>query len=184
MQIQKTPLSGVLVIQPKTFSDARGFFYESYQKTRYEEAGIKKPFVQDNISRSTKNTVRGLHYQLERPQAKLVCVLQGTVFDVVVDLRENSPTFGQWFGQLLSDENHLQLYIPEGFAHGFSVLSDTADFLYKCTDYYHPQDERGVLWNDPDLAIDWQIDKSNAVLSPKDLVYPTFKHITRGDLPR
>src|SRR5579872_6667946 len=134
MQIKEVLLPGVLLIEPKIFTDDRGFFYESFNQARYEEYGIQKIFVQDNISRSHKNVVRGLHYQLTQPQAKLVSVISGEVFDVVADINPHSPTFGKWFGQILNDKNHLQIYIPEGYAHGFCVLSETADFMYKCTD--------------------------------------------------
>jgi len=172
MQIKEVFLPGVLLIEPKIFSDDRGLFYESFNQARYQECGIKKAFVQDNISRSHKNVIRGLHYQLIHPQAKLVSVISGQVFDVVVDIKPGSPTYGKWFGQILSDENHLQLYIPEDYAHGFCVLSETADFMYKCTDYYHPQGERGIRFDDPDINIDWPIEKNKAIVSPKDLVHP------------
>lgn len=181
MQIHKTQLPGVLIIEPKIFKDSRGFFFETFNGTRYQECGINKNFVQDNISRSTQGVVRGLHYQLEKPQAKLVTVLRGKVFDVAVDVRQGSPTFGQWTGVELSDENHLQFYIPEGFAHGFSVLSPEADFLYKCSDYYHPQGEAGVIWNDPALNIDWKV--ANPVLSEKDSQYKPLKDISAEFLP-
>jgi dTDP-4-dehydrorhamnose 3,5-epimerase len=177
MQIKEVFLSGVLLIEPRVFSDERGFFYEGFNQGRYEECGIKKTFVQDNISRSHRNVVRGLHYQLIHPQAKLVSVILGKVFDVAVDIRPESPTFGQWFGQILSDENHLQLYIPEGFAHGFCVLSETADFMYKCTDYYYPEGERGIRFDDADLNIDWPIDKNKAIVSSKDLAHPFFEAV-------
>jgi dTDP-4-dehydrorhamnose 3,5-epimerase len=172
MQVKEVSLPGVLLIEPKIFSDSRGFFYESFNQQRYEKYGITKSFVQDNISRSSKNTIRGLHSQLIQPQAKLVSVISGKVFDVAVDIRPNSTTYGQWFGQILSDENHLQLYIPEGFAHGFCVLSDTADFLYKCTDYYYPEGEQGIRFDDPDLNINWPIEIHQAIVSPKDLQHP------------
>ncbi|MDX2164826.1 MAG: dTDP-4-dehydrorhamnose 3,5-epimerase [Gammaproteobacteria bacterium] len=175
MQIKPTLFPEVLLIQPKLFADNRGFFYESFNQAKYAELGITKTFVQDNISRSVKNTLRGMHYQVGKPQAKLVSVIKGEVFDVVVDIRENSPTFGKWFGQILDDKNNFQLYIPEGFAHGFCVLSDTADFMYKCTDYYYPEGERGILFNDPDVNIQWPIDISQAILSDKDKVYPRLK---------
>jgi dTDP-4-dehydrorhamnose 3,5-epimerase len=177
MQVKEVSLPGVLLIEPKAFADSRGFFYESFHQKRYEECGIKKTFVQDNISRSAKNTLRGLHYQLIQPQAKLVSVISGKVFDVAVDIRPQSATYGQWFGQVLSDENHLQLYIPEGFAHGFCVLSETADFLYKCTDYYYPQGEKGIRFDDPELNIGWPIEINQAIVSQKDLQHPYFKFV-------
>lgn len=175
MQVHKTKLPGLLIIEPKVFGDNRGFFFETFYEKKYQEHGINKPFVQDNISRSTKNVVRGLHYQLEKPQAKLVSVFRGAVLDVAVDIRKGSPTFGQWQGVELNDQNHLQLYIPEGFAHGFSVLSDEVDFFYKCTDYYHPQSEHGILWNDPNLAIDWKV--AEPVLSEKDKKYRLLNQV-------
>jgi dTDP-4-dehydrorhamnose 3,5-epimerase len=177
MQIKETSLPGVLLITPATFADNRGFFYESFHASRYQAEGFSKPFVQDNISRSHKNVLRGLHYQVERPQAKLVSVIQGEVFDVAVDIRKNSPTFGIWVGQILNDKNHFQFYIPEGFAHGFCVLSDTADFMYKCTDYYYPQGDRGIRFDDPEVNIAWPIDIKNAILSPKDLVHPFLRDV-------
>jgi dTDP-4-dehydrorhamnose 3,5-epimerase len=172
MQIKPTLFPDVLLIQPKIFEDSRGFFYESFNKNNYAEIGIKKNFVQDNISRSVKNTLRGMHYQIDKPQAKLVSVTQGEVFDVVVDIRKNSPTYGKWFGEYLNDQNHYQLYIPEGFAHGFCVISDTADFMYKCTDYYYPQGERGLRFDDPAVNIQWPIDTAKAILAEKDKLYP------------
>lgn len=182
MKVIPTSLAGLLIIEPKTFTDNRGFFLETYQENRYSECGINKQFVQDNLSRSSKNVVRGLHYQLQQPQGKLVYVTRGSVMDVVVDIRVGSTTFGQWFSQILSDENHLQLYIPEGFAHGFVTLSDEVDFIYKCTDYYNPQDECGLIWNDADINISWGI--SNPILSPKDAQYKTLKEIPEELLPK
>jgi len=176
MNVKETSLPGVLLITPKAFGDDRGFFYESFHETRYQEIGLKKPFVQDNVSRSVKNVVRGLHYQVEHPQAKLVSVIRGEVFDVAVDIRKDSPTYGKWIGEILNDTNHHQLYIPEGFAHGFCVLSDTADFIYKCTDYYYPQGDRGIRFDDPTLNIAWPIDIKKAILSPKDLAHPFLKN--------
>lgn len=172
MNVKETSLPGVLLITPKAFGDDRGFFYESFHETRYQEIGLKKPFVQDNVSRSIKNVIRGLHYQVEHPQAKLVSVIRGEVFDVAVDIRQDSPTYGKWIGEILNDTNHHQLYIPEGFAHGFCVLSETADFIYKCTDYYYPQGDRGIRFDDPTLNIGWPIDIKKAIVSPKDLVHP------------
>jgi dTDP-4-dehydrorhamnose 3,5-epimerase len=167
MNIIPSPLSGLLIIEPKAFGDARGWFLESFQRDRYRAAGIEAEFVQDNCSHSCRGTLRGLHYQLAQPQGKLVFVTRGEVFDVAVDLRRSSPTFGQWKGILLSDENHRQLYIPPGFAHGFCVLSDTADFVYKCTEYYQPSNERTLLWNDLAVAIQWP-DIEPRILSDKD----------------
>jgi dTDP-4-dehydrorhamnose 3,5-epimerase len=158
----------VLLIEPKVFGDERGFFYESFNQARFEEAvGRSVNFVQDNHSRSVKGVLRGLHYQIQQPQGKLVRVVAGTVFDVAVDLRKSSPTFGQWVGEILSADNKRQLWVPEGFGHGFVVLSDSAEFLYKTTEYYAPQYERCVAWNDPDLAIGWQFEGSPS-LSAKD----------------
>jgi dTDP-4-dehydrorhamnose 3,5-epimerase len=167
MNVIPTEIPGVLVIEPKVFSDTRGFFKETYQRTRYAEAGIAVEFVQDNISRSCRGTLRGLHFQKEHPQAKLVQALSGRIFDVAVDVRRNSPHFGKWVGTELSDENHRQLYVPAGFAHGFCVLSETADLFYKCTDFYYPQDERALLWNDPSVGIRWPLEVE-PVLSDKD----------------
>ena len=168
MNIIKTGIPDVLLIEPIVFSDARGFFFESYnQKVWRERTGLKTTFVQDNHSRSEKNVLRGLHYQISHPQGKLVHVAQGAVFDVAVDLRKSSPSFGRWVGVELSADNHRQLWIPEGFAHGFLVLSDTAEFLYKTTDYWAPEYERTIIWNDPDLAISWPF-KEQPVLSAKD----------------
>lgn len=159
MQTIATPLGGVLIIEPKVFGDARGFFFESFNARRFEDmTGVRTNFVQDNHSRSAKGVLRGLHYQIRQPQGKLVRVVDGEVFDVAVDLRKSSPTFGKWYGHRLSAENKLQLWIPAGFAHGFVVLSESADFLYKTTDYWAPEHERCIAWNDPDLAIDWPLD--------------------------
>lgn len=157
-QVTQTPIEGVLVLEPKVFGDARGFFFESFNVRDFEEAtGLKETFVQDNHSKSGKGVLRGLHYQVQYAQGKLVRVTQGTVFDVVVDIRQGSPTFGQWFGQELSAENKRQMWIPAGFAHGFLVTSESAEFLYKTTDYYHPEFERSLLWNDPAIGIDWPL---------------------------
>ena len=167
MNVITTELPGLLLIEPKVFGDSRGFFFESYQRDRYRSAGIDADFVQDNVSRSCRGTLRGLHYQLTQPQGKLVCVTRGEVFDVAVDLRRASPTFGRSIGVMLNDENHWQMYLPPGFAHGFCVTSDSADFCYKCTQYYHPADERTLLWNDPALNIDWP-NLEPRILSGKD----------------
>lgn len=168
MEVIKEPLPGLLVIKPRVFEDERGFFLETWEKTKYEEIGIAEQFVQDNWSRSEKGVLRGLHYQKKHPQGKLVSVKRGKVFDVAVDIRENSPTYGEWYGVQLSDENHLQMYVPPGFAHGFCVLSEIADFNYKCTDYYHPGDEGGIIYNDPALNIDWRVPKVDLKISEKD----------------
>jgi dTDP-4-dehydrorhamnose 3,5-epimerase len=169
MQKVTTPIDGVLLLEPKVFGDARGFFFESFNARRFEElAGVHPAFVQDNHSRSARGVLRGLHYQIRQPQGKLVRVVAGEVFDVAVDLRRSSSTFGQWFGHRLSAENKLQLWIPAGFAHGFVVLSESADFLYKTTDYWAPEHERCIAWNDPDLAIDWPLAGCTPLISAKD----------------
>jgi len=166
MNILPTDLPGVVIVEPRVFGDARGFFLEVFQQTRFREAGLDVTFVQDNHSRSRCGTLRGLHYQIEHPQGKLVRVIRGEAFDVAVDLRRGSPMFGRWTGVKLSDTNHRQIYVPPGFAHGFCVLSEEADILYKCTDFYYPEHERTILWNDPRLAIEWPIDEP--LLSEKD----------------
>ncbi len=180
MKVLETNLDGVLLLEPRVFRDQRGWFMETYRTQRYADLGILGPFVQDNVSWSTKGSLRGLHYQLTKPQGKLVMVVKGTVYDVAVDIRKGSPTFGRWYGAELSDENLRQLYIPPGFAHGFCVLSEEAGFLYKCTEVYAPEDERGIVWNDPDLAIPWPV--KEPVLSPKDRAYKTLAEMTQ-DLP-
>ena len=169
MNIIKTKLDGLLITEPKVFGDERGFFYETYHEQRYKNAGIKESLVQDNRSRSTGNVLRGLHFQKRKPQGKLVTVTAGTVFDVAVDLREDSPTFGQYESIILSGDNRLQFYIPPGFAHGFCVLSDIADFQYKCTDFYDPTDEGGIIWNDNSININWPISEPNLSLKDKEL---------------
>ena len=167
MNIKETKLKGCVVIQPTVFYDDRGFFFEAFQAERYSEtAGISQPFVQDNYSRSSRDVLRGLHFQKSRPQGKLVSVLKGEVFDVAVDLRPSSPTFGQWEAVILSDQNKFQFWVPPGFAHGFVVLSASADFAYKCTEYYDPEDEYSLLWSDPDLDIPWPV--ADPILSAKD----------------
>ena len=176
MKIVETTLPGVLLIEPKVFGDARGFFFESWNERTFREAtGIALPFVQDNHSRSVRGVLRGLHYQLQQPQGKLVRVTSGVVFDVAVDLRRASPTFGQWHGVELSGENKRQFWVPAGFAHGFVVLSESADFLYKTTDFYAPQHERCIAWNDPTLAIDWHLGGIEPTLSAKDLAGLRFE---------
>ncbi|MBI3608047.1 MAG: dTDP-4-dehydrorhamnose 3,5-epimerase [Nitrospirae bacterium] len=172
MRVTETALPGVLLIEPQVFRDARGMFWETYHASRYAEAGIAQPFVQDNYSRSARHTLRGLHHQLRRPQGKLVWVIRGEVFDVAVDIRRGSSHFGRWIGLTLSEDRPAQVYIPPGFAHGFCVVSETADFAYKCTDFYDPSDERGIIWNDPDLGIAWPV--SSPVLSPKDRGFRTL----------
>ena len=181
MRIKETILPEVLIIEPKIFEDARGHFLEIYQHKRYVTQNITEQFVQDNVSYSKKNVLRGLHYQLHNSQAKLVMVLEGRIFDVSVDIRRGSPNFGKWFGTVLSSHNYQQVYIPQGFAHGFCVLSETAKILYKCTDYYAPSDERGIIWNDSTLAIEWQI--LEPVLSQKDAAFPSLNEIPPGELP-
>jgi dTDP-4-dehydrorhamnose 3,5-epimerase len=169
MRCTATELPDVKLIVPDVHGDARGFFKETWNARRFAEAGIHAEFVQDNHSRSGRGTLRGLHYQVRQPQGKLVWVLSGAVFDVAVDLRRSSPTFGRWVGMRLDAEGHAMLWIPPGFAHGFYVLSETADFAYKCTDFYAPEHERAIVWNDPDLAIDWPLAEGGApVLSAKD----------------
>ncbi|VXC65787.1 dTDP-4-dehydrorhamnose 3,5-epimerase [Massilia sp. 9I] len=168
MRITRLAIPDVLRIEPRVFGDERGFFYESYHQARFEEAiGRRLDFVQDNHSKSAKRVLRGLHYQIRQPQGKLVRVTAGSVYDVVVDLRRSSPTFGQWLGEVLSAENRTQLWVPEGFAHGFLVLSESAEFLYKTTDYYAPEHERCIAWNDPTLAIDWPL-QGAPIVSGKD----------------
>ena len=168
MKVINTKLKDCVIIEPKIFGDDRGFFLEIFQAERYSHlADIKLPFVQDNHSRSTRGVLRGLHFQRTKPQGKLVRVVRGEVYDVALDIRQGSPTFGQWEAIILSEENKTQFWVPPGFAHGFVVLSDTADFEYKCTDYYDPSDEASILWNDPDLDIPWPID--NPILSKKDI---------------
>ena len=167
MKISHSKLNGCVIIEPRVFGDERGFFLETFQAVRYEqEAGIDLPFVQDNHSRSARGVLRGLHFQKTKPQGKLVRVVRGEVYDVAVDIRKGSATFGQWEGVILSEDNKKQFWVPPSFAHGFVVLSDTADFEYKCTDYYDPSDEGSILWSDPDLDIPWPI--ANPVLSTKD----------------
>jgi len=176
MKIQTTEIPDVLLIEPRVFHDERGFFKETYEKNRYTGEGIDAEFVQDNFSRSKKGTLRGLHYQIEHPQGKLVQVMRGSVFDVAVDLRKSSPSFGQWCGYELSDENHLQLFIPPGFAHGFYVLSETADLFYKCSDFYFPEHERTLIYNDALTGIDWPFD-TTPIISEKDMAGLPFDKI-------
>ncbi|MCD6239346.1 MAG: dTDP-4-dehydrorhamnose 3,5-epimerase [Thermotogae bacterium] len=172
-----TPIEGLYIIEPRVFPDERGFFMESYNKRKFEEIGLTMDFVQDNHSRSRRGVLRGLHFQLLHPQGKLVRVTRGEVFDVAVDIRKGSLTFGKWYGLILSEENKKMFYIPEGFAHGFLVLSDEADFLYKCTDYYYPDEDDGIIWNDPDIGIDWPLDGIEPILSGKDRKRPRLKEL-------
>ena len=181
MRIAPTSIPGVIVVEPNVFEDQRGFFMETYNQRRYIEAGIKPIFVQDNFSLSVRGTLRGLHYQLQHPQAKLVQVIRGSIYDVVVDIRRGSPSFGHWTGTHLSDENRHQLFLPEGFAHGFCVLSETAYVLYKCTDFYTPDDDWGILWSDPAFAIDWPV--SEPLLSERDSRFPCLADVPVERLP-
>ncbi|HYE95251.1 MAG TPA: dTDP-4-dehydrorhamnose 3,5-epimerase [Rubricoccaceae bacterium] len=181
MTTTETALPGVLLLEPRVFGDARGYFLETYHAARYREAGVEATFVQDNHSHSRWGTLRGLHFQRRRPQGKLVQVVRGAVFDVVVDVRPGSAHFGQWIGVELSGENHRQLWVPPGFAHGFCVLTDEADFLYKCTAYYDPTDEGGVRWDDPDLAVAWPIEAP--MLSDKDRALPLLRDLGPQGLP-
>ena len=181
MNITPTPLDGLLLIEPHCFQDERGFFLETYQSARYQAAGIPDQFVQDNQSRSVKGVLRGLHFQVKRPQAQILTVIRGRVFDVAVDLRLASPTFGQWFGVELSDTGPRQLYMAPGFAHGFCVLSDWADVHYKVSRLYDPDDEGGLLWSDPDVGIRWPIDALQ--VTPRDAAYPLIRNLSQAQLP-
>ncbi len=175
MNVLPTDLEGVYIIEPAVFGDHRGFFMETHNQQQYRDNNIDRTFVQDNLSYSSRNTLRGLHYQLPQSQAKLIQVITGEIYDVAVDIRKGSPTFGNWVGVHLSGENHRQIFLSEGFAHGFCVLSETAHVLYKCTDFYSPENEKGVLWSDPDLSIDWPV--REPVLSAKDEKYPCLSEI-------
>jgi dTDP-4-dehydrorhamnose 3,5-epimerase len=177
----ETKLPGVCLIEPSVFEDERGFFFESYHEIKFAELGIKDRFVQDNHAKSIRHTLRGLHYQFKHPQAKLCRVVHGEVLDIVVDIRLGSPNFGKWESAVLSAENKRQMYVPPGFAHGYLVLSETAEFLYKCGDFYRPEYERGVLWNDPEIAITWGIE--SPILSDKDRRNPTLSAIAKTELP-
>lgn len=175
MKIIETPIPGLLIIEPRVFADERGYFFESFSQTKFDEFGLISGFVQDNESKSHRGVIRGLHYQLAPyAQTKLIRVVRGTVYDVAVDLREGSPTFGQWYGLEVSASNKKQFYIPKGFAHGFSVLSEYAIFSYKCDAFYNPAAERGIRLDDPSLAIDWKLPFGEAVISDKDLLLPCF----------
>lgn len=172
-KFSETGIEGMFVVEPGVFEDNRGYFMETYNENDFKEAGYDLTFVQDNQSKSSKGVLRGLHLQINYPQGKLVRVIKGEVFDVGVDLRADSPTYGEWYGEILSDENKKQLFIPEGFAHGFLVLSDEAEFVYKCTEFYHGDDEGGIIWNDPDIDIDWPLDDIDEIIfSDKDKQWP------------
>jgi dTDP-4-dehydrorhamnose 3,5-epimerase len=183
VKVLETELPGVSIIEPVVHGDSRGFLLESWHARRYAEHGLPATFVQDNHSRSLRGVLRGLHYQLRQPQGKLVRVVSGEVFDVVVDIRRGSPAFGRWVGVMLTGENHRQLYVPPGFAHGFCVVSDVADFLYKCTDYYAPEDEHGIRWDDPDIGVEWpnlqyslsEKDERHALLAELDAELPVYE---------
>jgi len=181
IKFNTTSLPGVILIEPQVFEDPRGFFMETFHKKKYAVEGIDRVFVQDNHSHSKRGTLRGLHYQLRHAQGKLICVVAGEVFDVAVDIRCGAPTFGKWSGTYISAENKRQLYIPEGFAHGFFVLSETADVIYKCTDFYTPGDEYGIFWADPTIDIDWKIE--SPVLSKKDSQNPELSQVAEELLP-
>jgi len=183
VKLVETDLPGVSIVEPKIFEDSRGFFLESYNQKTFSDLGIKHQFVQDNHSRSVKGVLRGLHYQLGKLQAKIVRVLQGEIYDVAVDIRVGSPTFGKWTAQVLSGENKRMLYIPEGFAHGFYVFSDMAEFEYKCSDFYAPQEERGIVWNDPELAIPWPLGDRTPILSVRDKKFGNLATRPKKDLP-
>jgi dTDP-4-dehydrorhamnose 3,5-epimerase len=181
LTIHETPIPGVLLVEPRVFSDDRGFFLERYHAARYRAHGVAAGFVQDNHSRSRRGVLRGLHFQRRHPQGKLVACVRGAVYDVVVDLRRGSPTYGRWAGVTLSDADHRQLWVPPGLAHGFCVVSDEADVLYKCTDYYRPDDEGGLAWDDPDLGVVWPV--AAPLLSEKDRRLPRLRDLDPDDLP-
>jgi dTDP-4-dehydrorhamnose 3,5-epimerase len=177
----ETKLPGVMLVEPQVYKDPRGYFLETFNAAKYTQSSIPDKFLQDNHSHSERNTVRGLHYQLNQPQGKLIYVVSGEIYDVCVDIRHGSPHFGHWYGCLLSMANHRQMYVPEGFAHGFAVLSDSADVIYKCTRLYDAKDDRGILFNDPELRIDWPINKP--LLSEKDRKNPTLAQLALENLP-
>jgi dTDP-4-dehydrorhamnose 3,5-epimerase len=181
MNVIATDLPGVLILEPRVFRDKRGFFMETFSRNRYVESGIKVDFVQDNLSFSVKGTLRGLHYQITRPQAKLVQCVSGKIFDVAVDVRKGSHTFGKWTGVELSEENNRQFFIPQGYAHGFCVLSETALFMYKCSDFYCPEDEGGVRWNDPEIGILWPV--TEPIVSEKDAAFDRLSNLPKTKLP-
>jgi dTDP-4-dehydrorhamnose 3,5-epimerase len=177
----ETAIPGVCLLEPEVFTDSRGFFFESYNQREFNEVGISSCFVQDNHSRSLKGTLRGLHYQINHPQEKLCRVIRGEVLDVAVDIRKGSPYFGKYVSAVISAENRLQIYIPKGFAHGYLVLSNVTEFLYKCSDFYYPEDDRGIAWNDPEIGIPWNIE--SPMLSRKDLGRPRLSQAPLSDLP-
>ena len=179
-----TAIPGVCILEPRVFGDERGFFFETYRQDTFVSLGISCAFVQDNQSFSRRGVLRGLHYQLGRPQAKLVRVFQGEVFDVAVDVRRGSPTFGKWAGEILSASNRRQMYIPGGFAHGFLVLSETAEFIYKCSDFWVKEEERGIAWNDPKVGIPWPLGGLTPQLNPRDAAYPPLDQAQEKDLPK
>jgi dTDP-4-dehydrorhamnose 3,5-epimerase len=183
MKVERFAIPGVVLVTPDIFRDERGFFLETFQRDRYEEAGIPGSLVQDNLSFSRRSVLRGLHYQWPRPQGKLVQCLRGEVLDVVADIRRGSPAYGTWSSFVLTGETACQLYIPEGCAHGFLVLSDEAHFIYKCTDFYAPETERGIIWNDRDLAVDWSLEGMTPIVSEKDRLLPTLASIPPEHLP-
>jgi len=183
MEIISLSIPEVKLIKPKRFGDQRGFFQQTYQENQYSDAGVDCTFVQDNWSRSTRGVLRGLHYQLSNPQAKLVTVMHGAVYDIAVDIRLDSPTFGQWVGEELTEDNGHQLFIPRGFAHGFVVITDHVDFIYKCDNYYTPGDEYGIFWNDPDIGISWPDTGIEPILSDKDKIALKLKDMPKADLP-
>ncbi len=183
MEFRRYSIKGLVLIVPKVFGDHRGFFMETYHQRAFAEAGIALAFVQDNHSRSHRGTLRGLHYQIDRPQAKLVRCVRGSIYDVAVDIRPGSPTWGQWVGELLDEDNKHQLLVPAGFAHGFQVLSETAEVVYKCSDFYSPPGERGIRWDDPELAIDWPL-RDGVLLSDKDQQHPFLSDLNRSELER
>lgn len=173
----KTEIEGIYIIEPKVFGDNRGYFLETYNDNEFKTNGLEYTFVQDNQSKSSRGVLRGLHFQKKHPQAKLVRVISGEVFDVAVDLRASSSTFGKWFGIILTGENKKMLMIPRGFAHGFLVLSESAEFAYKCDEFYHPEDEGGIMWNDKDVNISWPLINEDIILSEKDRYYPSLKEL-------
>ena len=183
MKVTQTSVPGVLVIEPQVFPDDRGFFLETYNTQRYADAGLDVVFRQDNHSHSKKGVLRGLHFQLNHPQGKLVYAVTGEIFDVAVDIRKGSPTFGKWTAVFLSAKNHKQIYVPPGFAHGFCVLSDSADVIYKCTEIFHPGDDYGILWSDETVAIDWPT-RENLIISEKDRNNPSLNDLPQNLLPR
>lgn len=181
MHVRKTSLEGVLLLEPVSHEDGRGFFMETWHQRKYREAGVDRSFVQDNLSYSVRNTLRGLHYQLHHPQAKLVYVVEGDIFDVAVDIRVGSPGFGRWVGVRLSGGNRRQVFVPEGFAHGFCVVSESALVVYKCTDFYDRRDEGGILWSDPGIGIEWPV--PDPLLSAKDAGFPRLAELAAERLP-